>query len=154
MELNLNELERLANAATPGPWSWTSNEGWSYPQTQVKTEQGTKIARFVDAAPQFCCTVGEARQEWKNAAFIAAANPAVVLDLVRRLRACTSALEVARAHIREDRATLFDCHLDPVTCRVDDELGAEALATYDRVLKAIDEAIEPRKMNLDTRSAP
>ena len=86
MELDLNKLERLANAATPGPWSWTNNEGWAYPQTQVKTEQGTHIARFVDAAPQFCCTVGEARQEWLNAAFIAAANPAVVLELVRRLR--------------------------------------------------------------------
>ena len=36
--------------------------------------------------PQFCGTVGEARQEWRNAEFIAAANPTVALELVRRLR--------------------------------------------------------------------
>lgn len=84
--MDLNELERLANAATPGPWSWTNNEGWAYPQTYVDSEGRANIARFVNGAPQFECTVGEARQEWRNAAFIAAANPFVVLELVRRLR--------------------------------------------------------------------
>lgn len=86
MALDLDALERLANSATPWPWSWTPNGGWAYPQTHVNSDAGTKIARFVDGNPQFSCTVGEARQEWRNAAFIAAANPSVVLEMVRRLR--------------------------------------------------------------------
>ena len=44
MDIDLNELERLARSATPGPWFWTNNEGWAYPQTQVKTEAEMKTA--------------------------------------------------------------------------------------------------------------
>lgn len=60
----------------------------------------------------------------------------------RQLRA---ALESARSLIAEDRQTLFDCHRSPITGRVDDELGAEALATYDRHLSSIDAALQPAK---------
>lgn len=52
-DLNLDELERLAKDATPGPWS------------------KRKLAAWV---------------EWRDAAYIAAVSPDVVLALIERLR--------------------------------------------------------------------
>lgn len=79
-DTELNELEALARAATPGPWDKESsfwNSSFSrcteYPPFTVK-------AKGFDVA--FCygkhCT--------EDAAYIAAANPAVVLKLIAELR--------------------------------------------------------------------
>ncbi len=64
----LDELEALAKAATPGPW------------------------RNSEERPLLCVTVGipadSPRWNGRNdAAFIAAANPATVLDLIELIRA-------------------------------------------------------------------
>lgn len=70
----LEKLERLARAATPGPWR---SDGY-----QHVAQRHYDVAKTVDRF---------------DAAYIAAANPVVVLDLVARLRAA----ETERDQLRE-----------------------------------------------------
>jgi len=67
MNINLNVLQNLAEAATPGPWA------------TIGVEYGELGA-----------------QEIADAAFIAAANPAVVLELVARLNDAVRKLDELR----------------------------------------------------------
>lgn len=70
----IEELKRLAEAATPGPWDvavWTCGV------------RGCEVKRGID---RIGCDL-----HFPNAEFIAAANPAAVLELIaemERLRAC------------------------------------------------------------------
>ena len=80
MELNLNELERRANAATPGKWTWKQVGSFNTPGCAVfwpDTSKGGVHYRRLDS--------GGGMLE-ADANFVAAANPAVVLELERRLR--------------------------------------------------------------------
>ena len=80
MELDLNELERRAKAATPGKWTWKQVGSFSTPGCAVfwpDTSKGGTHYRRLDS--------GGGMLE-ADANFRAAANPAVVLDLVCRLR--------------------------------------------------------------------
>ena len=80
MELDLNELERRAKAATPGKWTWKQIGSFNTPGCAVfwpDTSKGGVHYRRLDSGGGMI----EA-----DANFIAAANPAVVLELVRRLR--------------------------------------------------------------------
>ena len=67
--MNIEELKRMAEAATPGPW-----------------DEGDGHCLIVDANNGFVAQAyGERRRtEMANAAFIAAANPAAVLELIRQ----------------------------------------------------------------------
>lgn len=152
MKLDLNELERFAKDATPQEIDASEiiegDEG-KIIECPICGGEGyvsleADYCNFDDVAigVQF---YGIGNEHGAAERYYRAANPAVVLELVRRLRAASSALESARAMIQEDRQTLFDCHRDPATGLVDDELGAEAIATYDRVLKSINEALQPPK---------
>ena len=105
MELDLNELDRLANAATPGPWILGRLESWD--------EDGVPI-RYVYRTPRethrtrMRVISGEDDQGRKldcdsDAAFIAAAHPAVVLELVRRLREAEATTAAARDVLAERR---------------------------------------------------
>ena len=79
---DLDELERLARAATPGPWEvdgdgrdicgFAGRLGAANGEPPYEITENNGFMRNSMAA---------------DAAFIAAANPAVVLELVRRLRA-------------------------------------------------------------------
>lgn len=62
-------------------------------------------------------------------------------DAERRM----SALRVARDRVQIDRDSLFDCHRNPLTNTVDDDLGIQGLEEYDVVLNQIDQAIEQGK---------
>ena len=94
MELDLNELERRAKAATPGKWTWKQIGSFNTPGCAVfwpDTSKGGVHYRRLDSGGGMI----EA-----DANFIAAANPAVVLELVRRLReaeARVAELEAERA---------------------------------------------------------
>ena len=74
MTIDVDELERLAKAATPGPWTTKPDDDQR--KHLLCTETGAWFG-VVEASPRNAA----------DAAFIAAANPAVVLELVRRLRA-------------------------------------------------------------------
>lgn len=64
------ELKRLAEKASQGEWRTGSGEHWG---RDVRAEDGTSIA--------FCS--GPSEPARRDARFIAAANPAAVLDLLR-----------------------------------------------------------------------
>lgn len=78
MEIDLDALESAAMACTPGPWyqagQGKSDKHW---QREVRDENGNAVSWH----SQF--PVDEAVA---NARYVAAANPAVVLEMIRRLR--------------------------------------------------------------------
>ena len=96
------ELKAAALAATPGPWA--TDESWT-----VWTSNGTPIAAIPsdrDGWPDDLST-------WKrNAAYIAAASPDVVLALLARV-------EAAEADLRLGERLLADL----VTCCRRDKIG-------------------------------
>ena len=118
----LHQLEQLAAAATPGPWTWDFRpgshtislmSGWNTVlDTKRWGSQGATIRMLdpampscllplhVDAVPHagrehhkdWALTINPARAD---AAYIAAAHPAAVLALLARVNALQSALESA-----------------------------------------------------------
>ncbi len=72
-EKELDALEAAAKAATPGPWRHPG--------------RALVVSRMSEDEPLVCnCISKQFAQAPKDAAFIAAANPAVVLDLIAELR--------------------------------------------------------------------
>ena len=116
-EKRLSEIEKLANAATPGPWFWDTNRRIRSCGLKAPHDGGTMVMDFVrwgmhSAQPRFndCSKMfgGILRTaveydenpeiENPNAAFIAAAReavPALVAE-VRRLRAQVGSSPVCR----------------------------------------------------------
>ena len=103
MEVDLNELERLAKAATPGPWDLEPirsegcygsgpNCSTGFDSYEIRADGSVLLdALNSDAALVSEDWDGGALYAWdeigqRNLSFIAAANPVVVLELVRRLR--------------------------------------------------------------------
>ena len=74
--MNIEELKRLAEAATPGPWSSHPNGYYG-----VHSNTGT------------ICSTGE---KIADALYIAAANPAAILELIRQRDELLAALKDAR----------------------------------------------------------
>lgn len=72
---DLDKLEEVAKAATPGPWGYTH---------RVLGLPSTTIFAGVDSGHVCYPMIGNALEA--NATFIAAANPAVVLNLIAELR--------------------------------------------------------------------
>ena len=81
----INELRKLAEAATPGPWN-TSPGGCGIigPDKQWLGGMNDWVCEYSE----------EMTQSENNAAFIAAANPAAVLELIRQRDELLSALKV------------------------------------------------------------
>jgi len=75
-DTELDALEAAAKAATPGPWE--------HERSHVVQLDGTPVAN---------CVSYKIAQSPKNAAYIAAANPAAILELITELRKRTSLLE-------------------------------------------------------------
>lgn len=91
---DLDKLEALAKAATPGPWAWASD--WDRAAVYSTTHQ---VPRY--KADPICkrvvCTGNQnndgrfgqenwSGSDWNDAKFIAAANPAAVLALIAAVR--------------------------------------------------------------------
>ena len=77
MTLDLKELERLARAATPGPWTY-DGDTWelSAPSRKGKVEIATIETGWTEPM--------ESEQQ-ANIAYILAANPAAILSLIAEL---------------------------------------------------------------------
>jgi len=90
--MNLDELEKLAKAATPGKWNFTYTEPY-----EAKFIGPKGITVWLDDAP-----VHEFNSQVDNDAnYIAAANPDTVLKLIRVARAA----QIAMDGVSEDAAT-------------------------------------------------
>ena len=72
-DAELSALEAVAKAATPGPWRHPG--------------RALVVSRMSEDEPLVCdCISQEFAQAPKNAAFIATANPSVVLELIAEMR--------------------------------------------------------------------
>jgi len=73
MTIDLDQLEALARAATPGPWGRDGQDGGTW------LVRGDMDGSYV--------VLAENIKKWDDAGYIAALAPAAVLELVQRLRA-------------------------------------------------------------------
>ena len=86
MELDLNELERLAESATQGPWiACGPSFGAALPKylNEVVVDNPDSEEDGIEICQS---PTGLEKESSRDMEFIGAANPAVVLELVRRLR--------------------------------------------------------------------
>ena len=146
MEIDLNELERLAKAATPGKWTWKHVGCFNTPGCAVfwpDMSKGGVHYRRLDS--------GGGMLE-ADANFIATANPAVVLELVRRLREAENDTE--RLNFLERRQLEIDSsggwNEDPTfgVTRVSggrNDRKWTCLARGETLREAIDAAMQPSK---------
>ena len=87
-DAELSALETAAKAATPGPWRHPG--------------RALVVSRMSADEPLVCdCLSREFAQAPKDAAFIAAANPAVVLELIAELRQTREVAKVSYGMIRD-----------------------------------------------------
>jgi hypothetical protein len=78
MDIDLDELKRLALAATPGPWKWwTSNSELRLTGADLK-DGGVLHAYKHSTWADISCSAA-------NQDFIAAANPAAILKLIAEI---------------------------------------------------------------------
>lgn len=79
--IDLDQLEALAKAATPGPWNPSPG-------------RSLVVSRIDISEPVICnCLSEQFAQAPKDAAFISAVGPDVVLELIEELRAKNELLE-------------------------------------------------------------
>lgn len=81
--IDLNALEAAARAATPGEWQFWNGH-------MIRAIFGDSAAPIAEMRAPYrhgVSIVKGEREQWENGAFIAASSPAVVLELIRRLRA-------------------------------------------------------------------
>lgn len=86
--IDLDELRKLANAATPGPWQANSDDIWG-----DRDSDGWTV---VAMCPCPKSPHGSARRlDWgRDASFIAAANPSTILALLDEIDRCHARLEI------------------------------------------------------------
>lgn len=75
--IDLDQLEAMAKAATPGPWR-TGECG--------NVDCWCRLVLAPSASDEENCVVPSGSIEARDAAFVSAANPAVVLELITQIR--------------------------------------------------------------------
>ena len=94
MSIDIDELERKAQSVTPGPWKVQHpNTGW----------RGWEVANST-GLERICADITKSR-----AHYIAAANPAAVLELVREVRRLRAELKASQAREGALRKALEEC---------------------------------------------
>ena len=112
--IDINELRRLAQAATPGPW-WVNQDGLNHGFERGVAEINSKEWHALAGA----WTINGAKHSEEgaaNAEFIAAANPATITELLDHLEAAESsaawhqrrwmALQMHQTKMREPERTM------------------------------------------------
>ena len=97
--MNIEELKRLAEAATPGPWKWLSDELLNELDMPALISDGVLVCDFGNEE-QYYPTEGTPPSE-ADAAYIAAANPATMVALLDRLAAAEKDAVCFRYWVRE-----------------------------------------------------
>jgi len=83
MTTDLDKLEQVAKAATPGPWERAPVEYWGEVRTAIQHPKEKGVDPVVE--PGFCCETQYEISD-NNASFIAEASPSTVLELIERVR--------------------------------------------------------------------
>lgn len=93
--IDLDALEKLADEATPGPWTYRGppENGYSTFVGRFETDAGAIICDFGDSETYYP-SEGEPPEPY-DAAFIAAANPATIKALIAELKEARGLLERA-----------------------------------------------------------
>lgn len=160
MELNLNELDQLAEGAQ----SWAVADAWANPDDEDQDIQlPTWIVGTIEDGVHFdvvivdCDQYSTPGESEKLAKFYAAANPAVVLELVRRLRDAET--DVGRLNFLERRQLEIDSSggwNEEPTFGVTRVSGGRndrkwtCLARGETLREAIDASMQPAKMGIDS----
>ena len=135
-EINIEELERLAKAATPGPWKACGTV------EQIGGDYKDIIPTSVSCMA-YCYGGSADRAEDKDLIFIAAANPFVVLSLIDRLKKAESELE-------RERMRLAACGVVALADTPESAAQAREMrdeyrsASYDDVARRVDECMTLR----------
>uniref|UniRef100_A0AAU6W1J0 DUF7241 domain-containing protein n=1 Tax=Pseudomonas phage Touem01 TaxID=3138548 RepID=A0AAU6W1J0_9VIRU len=115
IKIDLDAIELLARKATPGPWWIDSHGHMMVSQANGGHEPIFQAANLVENAARHPETGN--LSHWPNdwdASFIASANPAVVLELVRRLRAAETLAAARIEHVpKQARTVLVFADIDP-----------------------------------------
>lgn len=99
MTIDTNELRRLAQAATPGPW-YVTGKLTRYVEARIDG----RLIQEVAACGPTKADGGYGPQQEANARLIAAANPATISELLDRIEAA----EKERYALRAENAGLVD----------------------------------------------
>ncbi|HIE0939497.1 TPA: ead/Ea22-like family protein [Serratia marcescens] len=91
-----SELKAAAMAATPGPWEWFTSNSMARLSSTPSGKDGDVLSAFraFDGVP--CVSVSQ-----RDMAFIAAANPAVVIALLAELEAKDTPKDIRVAEIEK-----------------------------------------------------
>ena len=81
MTIDTTKLRELAQKATPGPWTQWNGHGWVSAGIPESNTKGSMIGAGGQICETECDDFSDA-QNRRNAAYIAAANPATVLQLL------------------------------------------------------------------------
>ena len=131
MTTNLDYLESLAKAATPGPWRTSRKYGEH--DDIVRTEWSTQSKKARDVLIGGACAFGRDHRghiriieaigpQWEaNAAYIAAVSPDVVLELIAEIRKLRAELEYLGELHTEATVALRNKEID--TMLADNELS-------------------------------
>ena len=88
MTIDLDKLEELARAATPGPWDTcihSTQNGTVKNKYTVSTAKGKRGSGMI-ADCEFVMTPHVSARKAENASFIAATDPTTILELIRLAR--------------------------------------------------------------------
>lgn len=102
MNIDIDKLERLAKAATPGPWS-------KFDKNNVIAVLHAASDRPVINWTGFDRDGTPRKVHRANAAYISAANPATVLELIGEVRRLRAELAAAQAREKVLRKALEEC---------------------------------------------
>ena len=91
MTIAIKRLRTLAQAATPGPWRWWTSNSFRRLSSDITGKDGDVLHGFVHRDGQ-----GDVAISAVNAAFIAAANPATVLQILDRIEELEAKLNLNR----------------------------------------------------------
>lgn len=124
--MNITELKELAAKATPGPW-FVVGQPWN-PKADfiVAGSEDPHVGQYVADTEDFD---GEGRNVQENAAYIAAANPAEILELIAQLEDAQGeirALRATEAGLRE-RVKVLEFGLSEVETLMDESEGVAGL---------------------------
>lgn len=101
----INELRKLAQAATPGAWVVNDDPLVNEGAPHLMTEDGYAIADFWGNESSLGLKGNE-----RNSAYIASANPAAILELIRQLQAAREILPVLKGLVADIQGMMSESH--------------------------------------------